>query len=125
MSSELIWPTTPRNMIYTIDNLVYGNGVYVASQSSTSTILYSLDNITWQVAFTYNIFINKIVHLNNLFIAIGQPIGYTTSMVSVAPSNLIITSSDGINWTYRSSPAIFRLLAAAYGNNTFVIVKFY
>ena len=122
MSSELIWPTTPRNMIYTIDNLVYGNGVYVARQSSTSTILYSLDNITWQVAFTYNIFINKIVHLNNLFIVIGQPLNYTTSMGAVTPSNLIITSSDGINWTYRSSPAIFRLLAAAYGNNTFVIV---
>ena len=122
MSSELIWPTTPRNMIYTIDNLVYGNGVYVARQLSTSTILYSLDNITWQVALTYNIQINKIVYLNNLFIAVGQPIGYTTSMSSITPSNLIITSSDGINWTYRSSPAIFRLLASAYGNNTFVIV---
>jgi len=43
-------------------------------------------------------------------------------MASVTSSNLIITSSNGIDWTYRSSPAIFALLAVAYGNNTFVIV---
>jgi hypothetical protein len=123
MSSELNWAINVININYTIDNLQYGNGTYVArQQSSPSTILYSLDNIIWQVAFTSNILINKIVFLNNLFIAFGQPINYTSSMADATPSNLIITSPNGIDWTYRSSPAIFRLLAAAYGNNTFVIV---
>jgi hypothetical protein len=121
MSSDLIWPTTTRTIAYTLTNISYGNNMYIAL-TGTSTILYSLDNITWNVAFSANIIINSIVFLNNLFIAVGQPNNYTTTMASVTSSNLIITSSNGIDWTYRSSPAIFALSAVAYGNNTFVIV---
>ena len=121
MSSDLFWPTTSRTIAYTLTNISYGNSMYIAL-TGTSTILYSLDNISWQVAFSANIKINKIVFLNNLFIAVGEPNNYTNTMAAVTSSNLIITSPDGINWTYRESPAIFRLISIAYGNNTFVIV---
>jgi photosystem II stability/assembly factor-like uncharacterized protein len=50
-----------------------------------------------------------ISYLNNLFIALGQ-------------SGTILTSSDGVTWTSRTSGSSRNLWAVAYGNSTYVVV---
>jgi hypothetical protein len=48
-------------------------------------------------------------YLNNLFIALGQ-------------FGTILTSSDGVTWTARTSGTTSNLWAAAHGNSTYVVV---
>ena len=55
------------------------------------------------------LFLTRITHGNNIFIAIGE-------------NGMILTSTDGLNWIQGNSGTTEKLNGVAYGNNMFIVV---
>ena len=56
--------------------------------------------------------LSSITYGNGIFVAVGD-------------AGAIITSTDGVTWTYRTSGTAYRLSSVTYGNGTFVAVGWY
>ena len=102
--------------------VAYGNGIF-----DTFGFLSS-DGVSWsQIAPAINntryagyIIFNDIAFGNGIFVVVGgtQNIGFAPPM----PIQVIITSTDGINWTEQENPGIEPLYGITFANNTFIAV---
>lgn len=85
--------------ISSVNGVAYGNGVYVATGTAPSSLVYSLDAVNWRNV-SGTIFKgtgNDIKFYNNNFIAVGSD-----------SNNPVLASSDGISWSSASiSTSIF------------------
>ena len=91
----------------------YGASLYVAVSYSSYKIMTSSDGSTWTIStFIPTLRIYKIIYNSGLFVAVGD-------LNTVNASQLILTSPDGLNWTYRTSPKA-PLYTVTYGNGLFV-----
>ena len=91
---------------FTGQSIAFGAGVFVAVGKTTdasSFVKYSTDGINWlnsRFPVSGDFQRNSVEFLNNRFVSVGKPSvvsGRATNQVSV------ITSSDGINWSYSLS----------------------
>ena len=103
--------STPTNAM--LRGIAYGDAgdVFVAV-GAAGTILRSTDGnaSNWtQVASGTAENLQGVNYVGNLFIATGE-------------NSVLLTSSDGVSWTARTSNASGWLLDAAYGNGTYVAV---
>ena len=91
---------------------------FVAISYNSYKVAYSSNGIDWKHTLlsnpTYSNQYLSITSGNNLFVAVGQ--GGTIS-------NRIITSSNGITWTPRTSPNENLWTSIVWGNNQFVAVS--
>jgi len=85
-------------------SVAFGNNIFVAAGSttdSTSPIKYSIDGINWNHSLLLeNISIRNLEYIGNRFICVSEVIdnpGYAVNQLS------ILTSIDGINWSYIES----------------------
>ncbi len=101
-----------------IRSIAYGNDIYVVVGSSgTNRIATSTNGTTWTIrsAPAANPWWAVTFH-NGLFIACSSPpgsSGYTTGSV---PTQRVMTSPDGINWTLRNNSTGGFYIAAGEGN---------
>lgn len=107
-----------------INDVAYGNGVYVGLYRGSATALtyyYSIDGIGWaslNLPSGFGATYNSIVFDGSKFIACG----YTGTA-----QGKIITSTDGLTWTLISQAGLnlFQFPRIAYGNNKYVITSSY
>ncbi len=98
-------------------SVTYGNGLFVAvgtgaASERTDKLMTSPDGIIWTARTTpadYYIS-NSIAYGNGIFVAVGS-------------NGKVITSSNGINWTFRWSSVTGNLSSIAYGNGLFVSLE--
>jgi|GEM_PF-4532393 len=95
-------------------SLTYGNGVFLAVDDR-GVIATSSDGIVWTKGTSIDRSWQEVKYLNGQFIAVGYS-GNTSS-------SLIMTSTDGVNWTSRSSPINVPLASVTYGNGLYVVVS--
>lgn len=99
------------------DYVTYGNGLFVASASSGSStamrIMTSTNGISWTGRHDNINYWNCVTYGNGLFVALRQ-----------ATTNGVITSPDGINWSYRDAPVAKNWRSITYGNGLFVAVSY-
>ena len=108
----------------------YGNGIFVAVGRSSysaflnpggkATILTSADGTNWISCNSGSFLgINGIVFANGRFIAVGD---YNQSGGPLPEGAAILTSTDGINWTFvqKITQTGWPLTSIAYGNSSYV-----
>ena len=98
-----------------IRGVVYGNGIFVATGSSSR--LYSFNGINWTVPTVTGWQCDKIAFNNGLFVGIG----YAT--ISGIPTAFAYTSTDGLTWTSRTPAAALWWREIVFGNGLFVAVS--
>ncbi len=118
--------TPPANRKW--DGLAFGNGVFVAVSRDGTTnncVMYSTDGINWLTGNSNLSGIpaasewRSITYGNGLFVAVaGCPSG-------VCPSQGVMTSPDGANWTGRTTSGVLAKSwqNVTYGNGLFVAVS--
>ena len=77
--------------------VAYGNGKFVMASFSDSTkIMYAADGVSWNESSSPGVaYCRRLSYGNGVFVGISQPISNIPSKVN---SNIIIYSTDGINW---------------------------
>lgn len=108
----------------------YGNGIFVAvgrssynaavNPSGKATILTSPDGIVWTSRSSGSFLgLNGITFANGKFIAVGD---YNQSGGSLPEGAAILTSTDGISWTFvqKITNTGWPLNSIAFGNNSYV-----
>lgn len=100
--------------------IAYGNGQYVAygytsNESSKRWVSTSVDGITWTTPKSANIQFSRIIFANGKFVGVDS-------------SNSIATSTNGLNWTIKtttvpSGTGAFHPTDVAYGNGKFVVIS--
>ena len=106
--------TTPIDKDW--DEVIYGNGLFVAvgSSGTGNRVMTSSDGINWATTTSAT---DKnwrgITYGNGLFVAVAS--GGTAG-------NRVMTSPDGINWTSRTTPIDNNWTNVTYGNGLFVAV---
>jgi len=114
-----VWNTTPlvsddSLTSYTIRDIVYGNGLFVAvgSADGKDVIRSSSDGMNWtnrlvRPSSAYSYF-RRVVYGNGTFVAIGD--------------SFVYTSADGLIWTERPMEIQYRFNGITYGNGMFFAV---
>ena len=91
----------PVSMVLCQD-ITYGNGVYVGVRSSdsnnASAIIYSYDAINW----TYSNITFSLSGGNNAYAIATVAFGNGVFVAASGIENIVLTSTDGINWTVRA-----------------------
>ncbi len=114
----ITWITQAINNGFVTSGLASnGLGTFYVRSIRTAMAQYSTNGTTW--VFQTNIYpSNRFEHahyLNGLYILTGR-------LSSGAMSPFIITSSDGINWTQRTTP-LTTAGQMAYGNGVYVLTR--
>ena len=100
---------TRTNANVSINDITFGNGIYVALTSVINQgLITSNDLYTWTSRDTTPYF-RRIIFAKDIFVVIGD-------------SGRIKTSSDGITWTTRTSNTNKNLFNIVFVNNLFVVV---
>ena len=99
---------------YSYSTVAYGNGIFVAS--SFAFRAYSYDGITWTESIPGNWGIEKLTFGNGLFVGVGY--GENAGI----PYPFVQTSTNGLNWTFRTAAAAIWWRDITYGNGLFVAV---
>ena len=115
----ITWTRQTSPSLQAWSSVTYGNGLFVAVANSqpTNRVMTSPDGITWTsspspvvtkgwISITYG---------NDIFVATTQPNG--------PDIELVMTSSNGINWTIRTAAAMKSWYSVTYGNGLFVSVS--
>lgn len=96
-------------------SVTYGIGVFVAATGNAAGryIYSSTDGATWTLRHTVaggtSNNLNKIRFVNSTFVAVGN-------------NGTMITSSDGINWTHRTTGSSSSMHGVTHGNGIYVMV---
>lgn len=94
------------------NSVCYGNGLFVAVGGSY--IMTSPDGVTWTVRNSGGYSgLNSVCYGNGIFVIVGN------SGSATQPNGVVLTSTDGITWTFRSNPN-GPWIRVCYGNGTFV-----
>jgi alpha-tubulin suppressor-like RCC1 family protein len=84
----LTWTIRTLDADETLQEVVFGNGHYVASVGRTTKV--TADLLTWTESSQQSIWIYGLSHGHGLFVAVGG-----------SSDGRILTSTDGLNWTSR------------------------
>jgi len=110
-SDGITWQSSKLPSLASWSNIVYGNGVFVAVAANENICAVSSDGVTWT---RYSLPVIGTWISGRLAFGGGM-------FVLVGPSDVFVTSTDGRNWTLRTSPFInLSLGGIVYGNNKFV-----
>jgi hypothetical protein len=103
-----IWTPVDSQTTSAINDIAYGNGLYVAI-GDIGSIRTSSDLLTWNTAATgTTVRMEKIIFVNGIFV-VGSQLGQ------------IRTSTDGITWTTRTSSNLSVFIKAlTYTNNLYI-----
>ncbi len=123
--------TSPDGITWTsrtsVDNnwssITYGNNTFVAVASGSTTVMYSSNGIEWSITGVTGVVANNWTSISYGLVTSTTP--NTSLFVAVANSGTgtrVMTSSDGIAWTSRTS-VDNNWSSITYGNNTFVAVS--
>jgi hypothetical protein len=98
------------------NDVVYGNGLYVAvSISGTGTrVSTSTDGVLWTT---------RTSAADNAWVGVTFGNGLFVAVANTGTLNRIMTSPDGINWTIRSTPVDNDWRSVTFGNGLFVAVS--
>ncbi len=97
-------PTT-----HDLNNLVYGNGRFVAFSRFRDLVYYSVNGMRWRSQTVPRASqVNKVKFLNNTFFGLGE-------------NGLVLSSRDGVNWKSSYVPNSPRLYTIAFGPNGYVV----
>jgi hypothetical protein len=92
------------------NSIAYGNGVFVTTQSTSTTAASSTNGITWTTrTMPANLNWYGLIYAKNIFVSTNA--NGTTSAAS---------STDGITWTLRTLPTSGIYNSIAYGNGIFI-----
>jgi hypothetical protein len=113
--------------------MVYGNGKFIVGSNGSSGKVYTSTTIpaTWVDSNTTNPTPNSFVGGNNINVAFGAPNtpifyggGKFLGFIS-GTSNVIVYSTDGINWTSAANlPTSTTWYGVTYGNGKFVAIGY-
>ncbi|MDP1688980.1 MAG: tail fiber domain-containing protein, partial [bacterium] len=133
-SDGMNWATSTIPASNLWNTVTYGNGLYVAMAVATSTfgtckkgvdnrcIMTSPDGKNWTLrAAAAASAWYSVTYGNGLFVAVAGQEASTSCLPSVAQSNCVMTSPDGINWTPITTPTNI-WSDIIYGNGRFVAV---
>ncbi len=112
--------TSPTNVLFR--GVAYGNGTYVACGSNS--IVRSTNGTTWSLVAVTNISLQGVgygMDFVNMGDTNGVPAEYPLFVV-VGEGGAILTSSDGLSWTPRTSGTVQYLSDVIYGNGYYVAV---
>ena len=110
-SDGISWTKVPNFRMYSILDIAYGNGVFVAGGVPTSTMAYSTNGTSWTAVPGVRPSCIAIAYGNGRFVSVG--------------SGTIEYSSDGITWTaVANSPLSDLIHAIAYGGGRFVALGY-
>lgn len=116
-SDGTTWTLGTNAVVESPSFVAYGNGKFVYIASKSNYIYYSSDGLNWSAtaSLPYEITFSDLSYVGNKFIATGSyKIGNTYP-------DILITSSDGINWTI-IEPAVRGFWnGSAYGNGKYVV----
>jgi len=102
--------------------VTYANGKFVAVGHS-GIILTSLDSKTWTAQTSGNAhYLNGVAYGNGTFVVVGGTEFDPSNGAWHGGSGIILSSTDGISWTQRTSAVARFVYGVAYGNNKFVAV---
>jgi len=114
--------TSPTNALFR--GVAYGNGIYVAC-GDNGALVRSTDGATWSTVASGTTLSLQGVGYGEEFVDTGDtnapPVG-TAQFVVVGASGLILTSTNGLNWTQRTSGTTVWISDATYGNGYYVAV---
>lgn len=107
-----------------VNNLVYAGGLFIGV--GNGFIVSSPDGVTWVITATEappisysDTYLNGITHGNGLFVATGSQ--FPSDPESHAPPlPVVLTSTNGSNWTSRKAGPLAYPGRVVFGNNTFV-----
>ena len=117
---------TPMRFNSFLDDVVYGNGLFVAVGGS-GTILTSQDGVNWTLRTSEGNDLFGVTY-GDLFLAVDDLFGVTYekgTFMAVGWRGTILTSPDGVDWTEQTSPTRNDLFGVTYGKGTFVAVGDY
>jgi hypothetical protein len=114
--------TSRTSQGYSLNGVAYGNGRFVAVGNG-GTILTSPDGVSWTQRTSGTIYpLYGVAYGNGTFVAVGGYFDYYGFSDYMSSASTILTSTDGVNWTRRTSGTDNRLLGVTYGNGLFVAV---
>jgi len=109
-------------------SVAYGNGLFVAvaapmgAADQTSSVMTSPDGSTWTSrTAAENLDWASVSYGNGLWVAVASADNVSQPM-SGGSANRVMTSTDGITWTARTSSSTNRWNSVAYGNGVWVAV---
>ena len=105
--------STPAPVPSLWNSVTYGNGMYVVVGDYGNT-MYSSDGVNWALGNIPDAFGSwtDVAYGNGVFVAVGEN--------NSNGGNLVITSTDGINWTYKTAAENNGWSTVTYGNGRFV-----
>jgi len=95
---------------YSLNDVAFGNGQFVAVGYLQGWILTSPDGVTWTSHYAGILGLEAIAFGNGQFVGVGFGVFWT--------------STDGTNWTMPASPTKARLTTVAFGGGQFVAAGF-
>lgn len=103
------WTLVTAFTTQVITGLAYGNGRFVAVDSSGNIFSVALPDDTWEQVYTNPVIIESVRYLNNRFVAVGE-------------GGFFATSLDAISWSKHTVPTTSTLIDSAYGNGYYIAV---
>lgn len=146
-SDNIIWTqhVTPTSISDYFCTIIYAENKFVGG-TKTGKILTSNDGITWNEIANLNKNIRRIIYANNLYVAVGlnfiaissnaidwefvnegilfNDISYNDG-IFVTIGNVIMTSTDGINWIRRGEGNMNYASYVLYVNGLFIMTGSY
>ena len=118
----MTWIPMTSGTNVSLRGVTYANGKFVAVGHS-GMILTSPEGITWNAQSSGNTnFLNSIAYGNGTFVVVGGTEFDFNMAANHGGPGIILTSTDGINWTQRTSDAAKFVYGVTYGSNKFVAV---
>ena len=126
------WTKSVSGVTDCLRSVLFANGHFIAA-GDNGTILYSSDGVTWTPASSglsstdFNSVLQNLEYGNGQIVVVGSnyekgSISYGGYYFSAILSSVILSSSDGITWTKRTSPSTCGLEGVSYGNGRFVAI---
>jgi hypothetical protein len=112
-SDAVNWSVRDSAGNYEWNDVIYGNGIFVAVSRTSNKVATSTDGISWTLRTgATELLWTDVAYGNGTFVAVARS----------GTNNRVMTSTDGISWTSRTSAADNYWNSVTYGNGIFVAV---
>lgn len=115
-----VWQSADSPWFYHLNAVTWGEGLFVAV-GEDSAILTSPDGMTWTLRVTGSEPLNDVAYGGGKFLSVGGRHTGGTVNNPTAPTQIMITSENGINWEARHPGFPGILTAAHYWKNEFYV----
>ena len=122
-SDGITWTARNSGTTRRLFGVTYGNNTFVTVGGwDIGTILTSTDGSTWTTRTSGILITPRVIYgtLVTTGITLARVIYGNSTFVTTGNAGTILTSTDGITWTARTSGTTKHLFGVTYGNNTFV-----